>query len=353
MGADPHELLELARVLAEPRARPRGGGGLAVLTCSGGDSGIAADEAELVGAELPALSVGTRERLTELLPDAATIGNPLDYTAMIWGDTDLLRRITVTVGDDPAIDQLLVLYDHPQGLAPEAAASWAAVRAGIVAGAAETKAATLVASTLPDLIDDRPAASSPNTACRRSPGLRTALACAQALRAQPGSPERLREIAIAATAAEGADDPGGDPRRLDRRGRREGHPSGGRAGGPRGQGRRRRGGVPPRRRRTGGPRGPEARQSRAAPQERRRRAAARSANGADQARAAYRELSASPAADGARVLVERMAPPGVELLVAARADAVVPALIVGLGGHLDRGARRRRDRPSARRRRAR
>ena len=34
----------------------------------------------------------------------------------------------------------------------------------------------------------------------------------------------------------------------------------------------------------------------------------------------------------ARVLVERMAPPGVELLVAARADAVVPALVVGLGG---------------------
>ena len=42
---DPHELLELARVLAEPRARPRGDGGLAILTCSGGDSGIAADEA--------------------------------------------------------------------------------------------------------------------------------------------------------------------------------------------------------------------------------------------------------------------------------------------------------------------
>ena len=55
-------------------------------------------------------------------------------------------------------------------------------------------------------------------------------------------------------------------------------------------------------------------------------------DGADQARAAYRELSASPAADGARVLVERMEPPGVELVVAARADAVIPALIVGLGG---------------------
>jgi hypothetical protein len=30
--------------------------------------------------------------------------------------------------------------------------------------------------------------------------------------------------------------------------------------------------------------------------------------------------------------MERMAPPGVELLVAARADAVVPALVIGLGG---------------------
>ena len=53
---------------------------------------------------------------------------------------------------------------------------------------------------------------------------------------------------------------------------------------------------------------------------------------AEEARAAYRELSSSPAADGGRVLVERMAPPGVELLIAARADAVVPALVVGLGG---------------------
>ena len=42
---DPHELLELARALAAPRARPPtagDGAGLAVLTCSGGDSGVAA-----------------------------------------------------------------------------------------------------------------------------------------------------------------------------------------------------------------------------------------------------------------------------------------------------------------------
>jgi acetate---CoA ligase (ADP-forming) len=329
---DPHELLELARVLAEPRARPRGGGGLAVLTCSGGDSGIAADEAALVGAELPPLAVGTRERLAELLPDAATITNPLDYTAMIWGDTDLLRRITVTVGDDPAIDQLLVLYDHPQGLAPEAAATWAAVRAGIVAGASETKAATLVASTLPDLVDDQASGELAEHGVPAIAGLRTALACAQAVRAKPGSGERLREIAAAAAAAKGSCEPTVDPDDgwIDEVDAKEMLRSAGLAV-------------------------PEGRvvasedECAEAVEDLRGRVALKLASpqllhksnsgalrlglrGTEEARAAYRELSASPAAEGARVLVERMERPGVELLIAARADAVVPALAVGLGG---------------------
>jgi succinyl-CoA synthetase beta subunit len=43
----------------------------------------------------------------------------------------------------------------------------------------------------------------------------------------------------------------------------------------------------------------------------------------------YRRLAA---ADGSAVLVESMASGAVELLVAARRDAVVPALVIGLGG---------------------
>jgi succinyl-CoA synthetase beta subunit len=46
------------------------------------------------------------------------------------------------------------------------------------------------------------------------------------------------------------------------------------------------------------------------------------------ARTAYRRVSEL----GVGVLVERMATPGVELIVAARTDAVVPALVIGLGG---------------------
>ena len=330
---DPHELLELARVLAEPRARPRRNGGLAILTCSGGDSSIAADEAERLDAELPPLGAATRERLDELLPSAATAANPLDYTAMIWGDTDLLRRITVAVGDDPAIDQLLILYDHPQGLEAPAAAEWAAVRAGIVAGADETQAATLVASTLPDLIDDEASGELAERGVPAVAGLRTALLCAQALRRPPGDAGRLREIAAAATAASAPIDPRGpgadDDRWLDEIDAKELLRSSGLP-------------VPPGRPVTSEDDCALALQELAGP------VAVKAASTSlrhksdlgglrlgvetpEAARTAYRELSSAVGANGS-VLVERMMPSGVELLVAARADAVVPALVIGLGG---------------------
>ena len=325
---DFHELLELARVLAEPRARPRGNGGLAILTCSGGDSAIAADEAGRLRVELPALAPATGERLTELLPSAATVGNPLDYTAMIWGDTDLLRRITVTVGEDPAIDQLLILYDHPQGLAPEAAAEWAAVRAGIVAGAAETEAAMLVASTLPDLIDDEASGELAERGVPAVAGLRSALVCTLALRIPPADGSRLREVAAAAGSGHPSDAGGGDGW-LDEIDAKEILRS---AGLPVPEGRV----VASEEECVDAMReldGPVAiKLSRPGLLHKSDANALRLGVAAEEAaRAAYRELSGTPGGGG-RILVERMAPPGVELLVSARADAVVPALVIGLGG---------------------
>ena len=49
-------------------------------------------------------------------------------------------------------------------------------------------------------------------------------------------------------------------------------------------------------------------------------------------RLAYRRLAPLADAYGGAVLAERMAAPGVELLIAARTGAVVPALVIGLGG---------------------
>jgi acetate---CoA ligase (ADP-forming) len=328
-ASDPHEMLELARTLAEPRARPRGDGGLAILTCSGGDSGVAADEAQRVGASLPELAPPTRERLAELLPEAATIGNPLDYTALIWGQADLLREIVATVGDDPGIDQLLMLYDHPHGLAAGSAASWAAVRAGLIAGASQTRAASLVASTLPDLIDEEASRELTARGVPAIAGLRTALACAQAVRRPRGDAARL--LAVAATAAAARVESGAPVADgwLDEVDAKRVLAQGGVA-------------VPD------GAVADDADESVRLAQDLGGPVALKLSSPAIQhksdsgglalglrsdseVREAHAKLLGSATAD-ARVLVERMVEPGAEVLVAARADAVVPALVVGLGG---------------------
>jgi acetate---CoA ligase (ADP-forming) len=329
---DPHELLEVARVLAEPGARPgRRDGGVAVLTCSGGDSGIAADLADDEGLGLPQLAEGTRSSLSKLLPDAATPGNPLDYTSLIWGDSELLASIVETVGADPAVEQLLLLYDHPAGLRPEHEEEWRAVRTGLAEGAARSDAAALIASTLPDLLDDAAARELSARGIPAVAGLRTALRCVRALRSPPGDPSRLRSIAAAAAAAraglnghragwlgeaeakrllrehelpvpEGAELDLGDERGCIAAAEELGWPVALKLSGP------------------------EVRHKSDSG------ALALGIAGEDELRRAHARLASLPGASGARLLVERMAEPGVEMLVSARADAVVPVLTVALGG---------------------
>ena len=113
---DVHELLELSKTLAVKSARPPARG-LAIMTCSGGDSAQGADEAERLGLDLPALAGSTLTRLEAVLPSAATAANPLDYTAMLWGEPEPLGELVRILGDDPGVGQVLVFYDQPAGLA--------------------------------------------------------------------------------------------------------------------------------------------------------------------------------------------------------------------------------------------
>ena len=348
---NPHELLELARVLAEPRARPRaprhperrisihsgtksdargaGVSGLCVLTCSGGDSGVAADEADRLGIPLPALGDTTRERLAELLPPSATIANPLDYTAMIWGDSRRLAEIVELVGADPAIDQLLLCYDHPRDLAPESERSWGAVRAGIVAGASRSRAGCVVASTLPDLID---AGAISELGARGIPlvaGLATALRCVRALRTEMGDPERLRAIAAATRAMR----PDSEPSPNGWIGEAEAKRILGDAGVPVPDGRV--AADPDDAVTAAGDVGWPVALKLSGGHLQHKSEAGAVALGLDGERAvaeAADRLLSLPEAAGAELLVERMASPGVELLIAVSADAVVPALVIGLGG---------------------
>ncbi len=324
---DPHELLDLAKALAVPRRRVAARG-VAVMTCSGGDSSVAADLAEEAGVVLPALAPETVARLLELLPEAATAANPLDYTSLLWDDPAALEALVVALAEDPQVGRVLVLYDQPGDMDPEAAASWAAVLGAVRAAAARSPAPVAVASTLPELLDDAAAAGLQAGGLPTSAGLRSGIVVARALAAPPGDPARIAAIGAATARARAAGGAGGgwlaehEAKALLRE-----HG----IAVPEGRIARDRDDAAAALRELGGPvalklTSPDLRH--------------KSELGAfelgvttpEAASAAYDRLRAIDAVADAHVLVERMAAPGVELLVSARADAVVPALVVGLGG---------------------
>ena len=329
-AADLHDLLELAKALAVQQPRPhrnktaKGSDPLTVLTCSGGDSALAADECERLGLRLPLFAPETAERLRDLLPDAATVGNPLDYTALIWGDAERLRDIVVVVGDDPAVDRILVFYD--QAADSGRGGSWAAVREGIRLGAADAAAPVLVSSTLPELLDEGSALEFMEAGIPAVAGLRTGLACAAALGKPAGDPARLRDIAATAVRAR----PGRNGQsRLAEHEAKELLRS---AGVPAVEGRLVNGedDAVVALSELGGHVAVKV----SAPSVQHKAdigALELGVASEETMRAAHRRL-AGLGIEGSGILVERMAPPGVELLVSARSDAVVPSLVIALGG---------------------
>jgi acetyl-CoA synthetase len=318
----PHELLELAKALGYARPAPRPG--TVVVTCSGGDAAIAADEAHRLGVALPALSERTVTALRAALPPAATVANPLDYTAVLFGQVEPTADLVAHAGADPAVGSVLVYYDRPGDLDAAAAADWDDALAGVVAGAQRLDRPVLVASTLPELLPEPVAELLVDAGVVPVAGLREGVRCAGVLYRPPVDAARLRAIASAATgpAPAGAWMSEHEAKELLR------------AAG------------------IGTPTGHLVTDADAAV------AAARGAGGAvamklsdpdlrhksdagavrldvrgDAAvRAAFDALRALPGRDGTPVLVEAMCPAGVELMVAVRRDGLVPVLVVALGG---------------------
>jgi acetate---CoA ligase (ADP-forming) len=325
-ASEPSELLELARALAVGTARPSGHGGLAILTCSGGDSGVAADLAEARGLELPGLSPSTRERLTEVLPSAATVANPLDYTSMLWDDHAALEEVAAAVSSDPAIDQLLLLFDQPRGLDPEIAADWERVKRALLAGAVRGDAATILGSTLPELLDPEGTAELAATGVATAAGLGAAIACAAALRRPLADPQRLREIAAATESGSASLDDG-------RLGEAEakGLLLAGGLDVPEGTVAVDIAGAVDVARQVGMPVALKL-SSPSLLHKTEAGALALDLRDEDEVREAAARLLALPEAADATLLVERMAGAGIELIFAVRRDGVVPALVVGIGG---------------------
>jgi len=323
MVDDPNDLLEVAKALASPRPTRRGG--LAVLTCSGGDSVIVADEADRLGVPLASFSEATVTKLQELLPDGVVVTNPLDHTNALWDDAEALAALATAITDDPGVAQLLYVQDTPPDLAPEFAAEWKTTRDGAARGAAPD-VPVAVASGLPELMPQSVAEDLVDQGVLPLLGLPSGLLALGAATRAPGVPARLR--AIAATVAP-ARDAGEWLAEHDGKALLSRHgisvPEGAVAHTVDEA-------LEVARRLAGGD-GSTVVAKLSHPDVQHKSDIGGLALGLatpdDVRREAERMLAVAP---HAALLVERMSSPGVELLVAARRDGVVPTLVVGLGG---------------------
>jgi len=319
---NPHELLELAKTVAYGRRMP--GTGVAIVTCSGGDAATGADEAVRLGVALPAFGPETVAALADVLPPSASPVNPLDYTALIFGEVEPTTRLVALAGRDEAVGPVLVYYDRPEDLGTDAAVSWDGALAGIIAGAAKLDKPVLVASTLPELMPEATAEALVDAGLIPVAGLSEGMLCAAALLNPAGDAERLR--AIAATA-ERRVTPGAwlaehEAKALLRSAAIP-VPSGRVVGGPED--------AALAVQQVGGP--VAVKLSSAGLQHKTELGAVLlDVWGADAVRSAVAALRALPGHRDTPVLIEAMAAAGVELMVAVRRDGLVPVLVLALGG---------------------
>jgi acyl-CoA synthetase (NDP forming) len=84
------------------------GGGLAIITQSGGAGCLMADRAEEVGLNVPVPSDETKKRLKQVIPEFGAVGNPVDITGQFLADPDLLKNSVGVLLDDPEVDIAVV-----------------------------------------------------------------------------------------------------------------------------------------------------------------------------------------------------------------------------------------------------
>ncbi|TML38712.1 MAG: GNAT family N-acetyltransferase [Actinobacteria bacterium] len=189
------ELVDAAALLSSqplPRGRRVG-----VLTNAGGLGILCADACAAAGLELPELSEETRAALQPLLPDEASLANPVDLLGSARGAT--FEAVIPALLEDKRLDSLIVLFVPPVVAGADEVA--AAIQAAVERGATDKPVLAVLISR-----DGTPAAlreggssvasfAYPESAAR---ALGLAAARAEWLRRPAGTVPPAREVDVAA-----------------------------------------------------------------------------------------------------------------------------------------------------------
>lgn len=100
--------------VALERLGPAAGRRVGILSTSGGAGVVATEAAERAGLELPPLGEEAQARMRAAVPDFAAVGNPADMSGMFSQDPTIFRESVRAFTDAPEFDTtVLVLTVHP------------------------------------------------------------------------------------------------------------------------------------------------------------------------------------------------------------------------------------------------
>lgn len=143
------DLIITAGLLAETGPLP--GGRIGFVTPSGGACEIAADRAEDEGLEIPDFAPETVEGLKRVVPDFATVQNPLDVTGYILVHPTLLREALAVVDQDPGIDVIVLASELVREAPPDTTRVYEMARGTAEAIGACQKPVLVMGNTLVDI----------------------------------------------------------------------------------------------------------------------------------------------------------------------------------------------------------
>ncbi len=142
------ETLKLICVTGAPDG-PR----LAGFTCSGGGATMLADHSEKIGLLFPEVDSAQHQPLQELLPEIATVSNPLDYTTPIWGNPEFTYPVFAKAIEAMNADAAILVQDYPAPGLDDSKIYYQNDAAAFARAAAEQNLPAAICATIPENMD--------------------------------------------------------------------------------------------------------------------------------------------------------------------------------------------------------
>lgn len=143
------DLIVTAEMLSQTGPLP--GRRIGFVTPSGGACEVISDRAEDEGVEIPDFTEETEAKLRDVLPDFASVHNPIDVTGYILIDSELAVKALNAVQDDPNIDEIVYVAELPHDVAADVDGTIARFTAQAKAIDEVTKPVIVVSNTMTDI----------------------------------------------------------------------------------------------------------------------------------------------------------------------------------------------------------